>query len=155
MPRPGCFQMPLSHGSVKASGNRAKRSWILNKPGFLSNIVEGPLSKPLSSHQIRKSQSRWGHWELWYAMSFRKLIFFKREDKNIFLKKLRLTYLEIIFGSWQWRRQHGVNLVVWPWACQLTSLDSISWTLMVNKQAVCWDLFSYLVLPDPQITFIR
>lgn len=36
-PRPGCFRMSLTHGSAKARGNRPIKSWILNKPGSLSN----------------------------------------------------------------------------------------------------------------------
>lgn len=42
-PRPGCFWMPRTHGSAKACGNRAIKSWLLNKPGFLSSIVRGIL----------------------------------------------------------------------------------------------------------------
>lgn len=100
MPRPGCFRMPLNHGSAKAGGNRAKRSWILNKPGFLSNIVERPLSVLFFSNQIRKSQSRWGHWELWCTMSFRKWIFFfffrRRRKKETEKTNLSGNYLWIL-----------------------------------------------------------
>lgn len=135
MPGPACFQMPLSRGSAKASGNRAKRSWILNKLGFLSHIVGRPLSKSLRSHQIGKSQLGRGLQEQWCAVSFRKLIFFKIEEQHIKKKLRRLTDPEMIFDSWQWRRQQGVDPVAWPEACQFMSLDSVSGTLRVRHCA--------------------
>ena len=61
-----------------------------------------------------------GHWELWCAVSFQKMIFFFKEgwwkgEEETRRKELRGSiYLDIILESWQWRRQYRVSLVERP-----------------------------------------
>lgn len=118
MPRPGCFWMPPS--SAKASGNRAKISWILNKLGFLSNIVREILIPFTPFPSDKKEPKQNGSLGTMVCCELSENDFFFKEgwwkgEEETRRKELRGSiYLDIILESWQWRRQYRVSLVERP-----------------------------------------
>lgn len=58
----------------------------------------------------------------------------------------------MIFEFWQWKRQHRIHLVLWPSACPVTSLSSISHSGSSDRR--CAQISSHKVLSDSQGTFV-